>query len=607
MSFDDKGGTHETRPVAHAFGRPAPLPGAAGACTPRRLGLARRTCALGLALALAMAPLAACSASSGNGTADGAAGSQATSVADDAARSEDAVRLVSAEDLFTDRDLNGSYDESSAVHVTLSDGGCSADGSGASADGSAVTITAAGTYVISGSLSSGQVVVDADGQKVQLVLAGANVSCADSAAIYVKAAKKVWLTLAEGSDNTLATTGDFVQSDDNTVDGAVFSKADLTINGTGALSVSSASGHGIVCKDALRLVSGTVDVTAARHAIQAKDYFAVSGGTWTLEAGTDGVHAENADDAEKGFIYVAGGSLDVTADSDGFDAANVLEVDGGSVSVSQSYEGLEGSTVTITGGTVDVTSSDDGINAAGDPTDATSADATAPGATPPAEGDPSSAPGEQADAAGTAAPGASSQGPGGQAGGGADDYDSTAQVTVTGGTITVCAGGDGIDSNGDLTVTGGVTCVSGPTSDGDGSLDFAGTGAVSGGVVMCAGSSGMAQNITDASGQVSLLLDASGQAGDQIALLDSDGNQLAGFVAQTSYTCVLVSAPGVEVGQTYTLRYGDKALEVTPDAASYTNLTRQQAGPAAGGAPAQGGGPAQGGAPDASPAPTRSS
>lgn len=582
-------------------------PGAASSPQPQTalvpaLGLARRTCALGLALALAVAPLAACGSASATDGSDATAPEASSTIADTA--SSQAVRLVSAEDLFSDRDLDGSYDESDAVHVTLSDAGCSTDGTGVSADGSTVTITTGGTYVISGTLSDGQIVVDADGEKVQLVLDNADVTCADSAAIYVKAAKKVWLTLADGSSNTLATTGDFVQTDDNTVDGTVFSKDDLTVNGSGALEVNSASGHGIVCKDALRLVSGTVSVTAARHAIQAKDYVAVSGGTYTLVAGTDGIHTENEDDAGKGFIYVAGGSLDITAESDGFDAGYVLEVDGGTinvaagddglhaeyglvindgtVTVSRSYEGLEGSTVTITGGTIDVTSSDDGINAAGDPT---------------GESD-SSSDNSMAPEAGSAPTGMGAD-PG--QGGGMDDYDSSAQVTITGGIISVCAGGDGIDSNGDFTVTGGQTYVSGPTSDGDGSLDFPGTGSISGGTVMCAGSTGMAQNFTEATGQGSLLVTAAGNAGDKIELLDVDGNVLASFTAATSYGCVLVSAPGIEDGQTYTLNYGSSSTEVTMDGNVYTNVTRQQGG--MGGDPTGGGSQSGGnGGPDGVPA-----
>ena len=543
-------------------------------------GLARRACTLGLALALAVAPLAACSSASAVDATAGAdaateAGASGSGASESAATSSQAVSLVDAEELFSDRDLDGSYDESSATRVTLSDAGSSADGSGVNVDGGTVTITSGGTYVISGSLASGQLVVDADGEKVQLVLDGASVTCADSAALYVKSAKKVWVTLTEGSQNALSTTGDFVQADDNNVDGAVFSKEDLTFNGTGALEVACASDHGIVCKDALRLVSGEVSVVAARHAIQANDYVAVSGGTWALSAGTDGIHAENSDDAELGFIYIAGGALDIQADSDGMDANYVLEVDGGSVSVaagddglhaeyglvvnggdvtvSQSYEGLEGSTVTITGGIIDVTASDDGINAAGAPT---------------GESD-SSSEGAAAQSVDGAQPGEN----GAQPGGGMDDYDSTAQVIITGGSVSVLAGGDGIDSNGDLTVTGGTTYVSGPTSDGDGSLDFPGTGTVTGGVVMCAGSSGMAQNFSAAEGRGSLLVDASGSAGDEVSLTDANGTVLASFTARASYACVLVTAPGVEDGGTYTLSYGTNQTQVTMDGSVYTSVT----------------------------------
>ena len=154
-----------------------------------------------------------------------------------------------------------------------------------------------------------------------------------------------------------------------------------------------------------------------------------------------------------------------------------------------------------------------------------------------------------------------------------DDYDSTAQVTITGGSVSVLAGGDGIDSNGDLTVTGGTTYVSGPTSDGDGSLDFPGTGTVTGGVVMCAGSSGMAQNFSAAEGRGSLLVDASGSAGDEVSLTDANGTVLASFTARASYACVLVTVPGVEDGGTYTLSYGTNQTQVTMDGSVYTSVT----------------------------------
>ena len=575
--------------------------------------LVSRACAAGLAATLFSLPLAACSRAS-------AATSQSTQSEGSAALSEletDVEHLVSVADIVTGRDLEGTWEEDGATKISLSDGGCEVDGAGAAADGSTVTITAGGTYVLAGQISAGQVVVNADGEKVQLVLDGVSVTSSDSAAILVRAAKKVWLTLANGTQNELATSGSFAEDNEYSIDGAVWCKSDLTINGTGVLKVSSAEGHGIVCKDELALVSGDVKVEAARHAVQAQDAACVVAGTWSLTAGMDGIHCGDDDDAEKGSVLIVGGTVSIDAGSDGVDAANVLEVDGGentvsaaddglhseralqvdggTVTVAKSCEGLEGSTVTVNGGVIDVTSSDDGVNAAGDPTGDSSAEATGVGASGP------EAAGEQPEAAanggqaptgdGQAREGADAQAPtsaggqapadaGGQApgAGGGMDYDSTAQVTINGGKLTIQASGDGIDSNGDLTVTGGETYVFGPVSDGDGALDFAGTGVISGGVVMCAGSSGMAQNFGDASTQGSMLVSVSGQVGDAIQLADEDGNVLASCEARTSYSCVLVSAPGIESGKTYTLSYGDTSSEITMDGLVYSNVDRAQSG-----------------------------
>lgn len=574
--------------------------------------LASRACAAGLVATLFSLPLAACSRAS-------AASSQSTQYEASAASSEqdaDAEHLLSVADIVTDRDLEGTWEEDGATKISLSDDGCAVDGAGAVADGTAVTITAGGTYVLTGQMSAGQVVVNADGEKVQLVLDGASVTSTDSAAILVRAAKKVWLTLADGTQNKLATSDSFAEDDEYSIDGAVWCKSDLTINGTGALTVSSAEGHGIVCKDELALVSGDVEVEAARHAVQAQDAACVVAGTWSLTAGTDGIHCGDDDDAEKGSVLIVGGTVSIDAASDGVDVANVLEVDGGEVTVSagddglhseralqvdggtvtvtKSYEGLEGSTVTVNGGVIDVTSSDDGVNAAVDPTGDSSVEAADAGAFGPeaAAGQPEDPMGggrapagdgrapEDADAQAPTSTGQVPADAGGQApGAGGDmDYVSTAQVTINGGKLTIQAGGDGIDSNGDLTVTGGEAYVFGPASDGDGSLDFAGTGTITGGVVMCAGSSGMAQNFGDASTQGSMLVSASGQAGDAIQLVDEDENVVASCEARTSYSCVLVSVPGVESGKTYTLSCGDASSEITMDGLVYSNVDRVQAG-----------------------------
>jgi len=123
-------------------------------------------------------------------------------------------------DVFTDRDLDPSYDESEAITIALSDSGSTVSGGGVDIDGSTVTITTAGTYVVSGTLSDGRIVVNADdSSKVQIVLDGASVSCSSSAALYVINADRSSSRLPTARPMRFATTGDFVETDDNNVDG----------------------------------------------------------------------------------------------------------------------------------------------------------------------------------------------------------------------------------------------------------------------------------------------------------------------------------------------------------------------------------------------------
>ena len=529
-----------------------------------RQQLARRAVAAGLALTLALGTGAGLSACSADGDSTTSASSEIT-VSDAGTASAATGSLIDTSSLFSDRDLDPSYDEDDIVAtIELSDDGTSVDGSGVTVDGSEITITAEGVYVVSGTLSDGRIVVDVgDDEKVQIVLDGASVTCSGASALYVRNADKVFLTLASGSQNTLAATGGDAEEDDHNLDGTVFSCDDLTINGDGALEVSSAQGHGIVGKDDLTLVSGEVTVTASGHAIQANDSVAVAGGTWDLTGGTDGIHCENEDDTSLGYIYVGGGTITVTAASDGFDASGVLQVDdgtievaagddglhaeydltiyGGTITITESYEGIEGSTVTIAGGTIDITSSDDGINAAGEP-----------------DGD--------------GAEGADSGSHWSMMEAGGDENDDTAWLLISGSTLTIDAQGDGIDSNGDLTITGGEIYVTGPSSGADGALDYAGTGTITGGTLVAVGSSSMAQNLGEDSTQVSLLVSLSGEAGQELTLCDSDGTVLASYTPSRSYDSVVVSAPGMDVGETYTVSSGSSSTEVTADSTSVSEV-----------------------------------
>ena len=212
--------------------------------------------------------------------------------------------------MFTERDLSGEYDESEAVKITLSDDASEVNGnaSGVSIEGNTVTITEEGTYHFTGTLSEGQIIVDADEAKVQIVLDGVEITCEESAAVYVKSADKVFVTLQDGSQNSLSHTGAYVAVDDNNIDAVIFAKSDLTLNGTGTLTIHAEDGHGIVSKDDLKISGGTYEITAAKHALSGKNSVRIADGTFTLTSGKDGIHVEN-EDTEKGFLYIADGDL----------------------------------------------------------------------------------------------------------------------------------------------------------------------------------------------------------------------------------------------------------------------------------------------------------
>ena len=336
---------------------------------------------------------------------------------------ESASVTETVSDAFSERDLNASYDDET-VTVRLTGAGASAASEKVTVSGANTVISGAGTYLISGSLENGSIIVDAGKEdKVQLVLNGVSIRSGSYAAIYVKQADKVFVTLAEGTQNTLSNGGSFTQQDENNVDAVIFAKDDITLNGTGSLTVESPAGHGIVGKDEVTITGGVYTVTSANCAIRANDSIAISDGTFTLTAGTDGLHAENSDDDTLGNIYIAGGTFAIRAGDDAVHANTLLQIDNGSFDITGA-EGLEATYIKLNGGNISVNASDDGVNAARK----------------------SSA------------------------------Y--TPTVEIAGGTLTVVMGSgdtDGIDSNGNIVITGGTVNVTGPSAfDCDGSAQYTG-------------------------------------------------------------------------------------------------------------------------------------
>ena len=290
----------------------------------------KKLLALFCATALSMTAVAGCT---GTKSSTGNIDSLETETDTEEIEVQSITGTFSSTDMFTERDLAGTYEESGAVYVTLSDDGIAGETDGVVIDGQMVTITAEGTYIFSGTLSEGQIVVDADNAKVQIVFDNVDITCASSAAVYVKSAEKVFVTLAEGSQNTLRNTDEYVAIDDNNIDAVIFAKSDLTLNGTGSLTIVSAEGHGIVSKDDLKITGGTYDITAAGHALSGKDSVRIADGTFILTAEKDGIHAENADDEEKGYIYIADGDFTITSDGDGMDASSIVQIEDGTFDI----------------------------------------------------------------------------------------------------------------------------------------------------------------------------------------------------------------------------------------------------------------------------------
>lgn len=238
-------------------------------------------------------------------------------------------------DMFTDRDYRTEYDDEESIHITLDGDSASADSDSVQISGSTVTLTEEAVYVISGTLDDGMLIVDADDTaKLQLVLDGADITSQTCAPLYILEADKVFVTLADGSENTLSNGGTFIAIDDNNIDAVIFSKQDLTFNGSGSLTVNSPARHGIVCKDDLVITGGAYTVTSSSHALDANDSVRITGETiLTANAGKDGIHSENNDDTSLGFVYISGGTLDVASEGDGISAASYMQIEGGTFEI----------------------------------------------------------------------------------------------------------------------------------------------------------------------------------------------------------------------------------------------------------------------------------
>ena len=390
------------------------------------------------------------------------------------------------EGYFTENDLDGDWDASGAYTVTLTGGGAEISGGGYFLDG-AVHIVSAGRYVVTGTLDDGQILIDAQkSDKIWLCLAGASVTNRDGAALEIAQAEKVFLTLREGTENSLISQA-FTDTASG-VDGALYSRDDLTINGSGALTVESA-GHGIVGNDDLVLTGGSVTVTAAEDGLHANDSVRIRTAEITVNAGDDGVTVSN--DALTGCFYMESGTLTVPA----------------------CYEGVEAQQITVAGGSIDLRPQDDGFNA----------------------------------------------------------KETGSVLEISGGSIRIVnesgRDADGLDSNGSIYITGGDVFISLSGSGGNAALDAGtetgGVCLISGGTVLAAGASTMAESFDAASPQGFVTQTVTGAAGARVTLTDAQGHTLLDETVPCAFSSLILSTPGLAVGDTVTLSVDGAETSIT--------------------------------------------
>jgi hypothetical protein len=495
------------------------------------------------------------------------------------------------------------WDTSTVVQVTLSSTSITVDPAVATINGSKLTITEAGTYNITGSLTDGQIIVNSQQESsVRLILNGVNINCSNNAPLFIKDSKKTIINLASGTSNYLTDGATYSTTDEPKA--ALFSNSDLTIFGSGSLTVTGKYKDGISTDDGLLIKSGTISVTSADDGIRGKDCVIIKSGRITVVSKGDGIKSSNTEDPLLGFISIDSALVNITATTgDGINAKTNLTIADGSFTITcgggagaiatgnpgpggNSATGYTGTisekgmkatnNIVITKGTFIINSADDAIHSkagsatinGGTFTLSTEDDGIhAPSAitinggniniTKCYEGIESSLitvnSGDitiaSVDDAINATMGSATE-----ANDGSWFYFNAGNLTVS------ASSGDGIDSNGSVAIKSGTVIVQGPPSQPEVGFDINGSFNVSGGLVIGSGpnSGNMIEGISTTSAQygVKITISSTLSASTLFHIQDASGNELVTFRPVRSCYYIVFSSPMIVNGSQYSIYTG---------------------------------------------------
>lgn len=522
-------------------------------------------------------------------------------------------------------DEDSDWNNSEASGIVLNGNTISFNGTGAAVDGSKITITSGGTYIISGTLTNGQIRVDTEDKKtVKLILNGTDITCTDSAPIYIVNAKKVVVTLANGTENKITDGNAYVFEDTQASEpnAAIFSKSDLTINGSGLLTVNANYNDAIACKDELKIISGNITINSAADGIRGRDYVAVKNAAITINAKGDGIKSTNDEDSLKGFVYIdKGNTISITSGTDGIQAETSILILGGNIDISSgggsangintaakqtgmnstrsnstaaSTKGIKAAVnVQIEDGTIHIDSADDAIHSngsisinSGNITIASGDDGIHADATLNINGGDISISKSyegiesavitindgsthivSSDDGINVAGGNDSSAVNGRPGQNSFAASSNNYLTINGGYTVLDAMGDGLDSNGSISMTGGVVIVNGPTANDNGALDYNGSFKATGGFLVAAGSSGMAQAPDTSSTQcaVSINFSSSLSANTLVHIENEKGEDVLTFAPTKNYQSLVLCSAQLTQGATYNIYTGGSSTGTVKD------------------------------------------